>query len=875
MSYAGTVDRLAELAASIGRDPAEAARQAREIANDARNSDDWGLLSQAQAVLGRALRNLGEIELAADALGEAVSAGEQAGDDELAADAHLALAGVTSIAGRWPQAFAHLDEVDRLGSKELRGTAELQRAAVCRDVGQVDEALRLLARAIPRLRRESRWLDLARVLANRGNIRAGGGQLTAAIADYEESEQLFLRVGQEFSALQARHDLACSLANMGDLPRALQLFDEVTARFVELGHDASVPILSRAEALLLGGLSADALTFSQDAARRLRAEGNHSAAAQALVAVAEAGRLEGDYATALTAAQRAYDWFASNPSAGWQRAAQLEVMRAHYESEGLAVPAVDELEQMAEALSQAGDMRTEIHARCLAALAASGHGQLERGARQAALATGLARRTRLLQTRLASHHATATVRLAAGDLAGARCELRQALDSLDAARQLRGAGDAGTAVLTQARSITALTGHIATLETQPMRALAWMERARLAGRVSQPAAPPVDDDAAADFSRLRTVAVDLRRAEISGEPTEELRRRHAELEHSMRAEWLKRVQPTQAIDRLPRLVVLKKMLDDVQIVSISLAGDRFIAVAVDARRARSLVLGDVAEIATTTQRADAALRGLAKSGNGSSIASARQRAFTTAVASLDAALLANVRIDATHVVLVVPAELHALPWGAMPSLSGRSFTLAPSVSWWIERAQEVSAPPSSALVVAGPGLAEAESEATRVAACYRKSTLLTGPSATVAKVAGAMPHHDVVHFVAHGRFRHDNPLWSTIEMADGQLTVYELERLAAVPSTVVLASCESGVSGTRGGAQLHGLAGTLLSMGARTIVAAIGALPDTAETRNTMVRLHRDLVSSVSASASLARQHSSRDGAPSMTAAGLVTLGVG
>jgi tetratricopeptide (TPR) repeat protein len=782
---------------------------------------------------------------------------------------------VMSIAGRWPQAFAHLDEVDRLGSKELRCTAELQRAAICRDVGQVDEALRLFARAIPRLRRESRWIDLARVLANRGNIRAGGGQLAAAIADYEEAEQLYLRVGQEFSALQARHDLACSLANMGDLPRALQLFDEVTARFVELRHDASVPILSRAEALLLGGLSADALTFSQEAARRLRAEGNHSAAAQALVAVAEAGRLEGDYTTAVTAARRAHEWFASNQSAGWQRAAQLEVLRSQFDGDGLAASAIDELEQMAEDLSHAGDVRSEIHARCLAALAACGHGQLERAGRQAAVASGMARRTRLLQTRLAGHHAVATVRLAGGDLTGARRELRHALDSLDSARHLRGAGDAGTAVLTQARSITALTGHIATLETQPMRALAWMERARLAGSVSHPASPLVDDDAAAGFSRLRTVASDLRRAELSGAPTAELRRRHAELEQSMRAEWLKRAQPTNAIDRLPRLSDLKKMLGDVQIISISSAGDRFVAVTVDRKRARSQVLGDPAEIGKMAQRADAALRGLAKSGDAPSVVVARQRAFTTAVAALDAALLADNRIEAAHVILVVPAELHALPWGAMPSLIGRSFALAPSVSWWLDRAHQGSAPPSSALVVAGPGLAEAKSEATRVAACYRTATLLTGPRASVAGVAGAMKHHDIVHFVAHGRFRHDNPLWSTIELADGQLTVYEIERLGAVPPTVILASCESGISGTRAGAQLHGLAGSLLSMGARTIVAAIAALPDTADTRDTMVQLHRDLGGGVSASASLARQREARNGRFSMTAAGLVTLGVG
>ena len=185
------------------------------------------------------------------------------------------------------------------------------------------------------------------------------------------------------------------------------------------------------------------------------------------------------------------------------------------------------------------------------------------------------------------------------------------------------------------------------------------------------------------------------------------------------------------------------------------------------------------------------------------------------------------------------------------------------------------APPRSALVVAGPRLAEAHAEAHGVAACHRRVTLLTGTEATVANVSAEMGKHDAVHFVAHGRFRHDNPLWSTIELEDGQLTVYELERLGRVPSTVVLATCESGVGGARGGAQLHGLAGTLLTMGARTIVAAIGALPDTARDpprdgrpppgpgRKAARPRHRSLVS-VAPSKGLV-----------WSAAGLVTLGVG
>ena len=838
---------------------------------------DWPRLSRAQAVLGRALRMIGEIELAEQALDEAISAAQQASDDELAADAHLALAGVLSIAGRWPSAFAHLDDVDRLGSQELRNVGELQRAALCSDTGRLDEALRLLTGAIPRLRRERRSHQLAPVLANRGGIRVRRGELAAAISDFEEAEVLYRSIGQEFAAMQTRHDLGCAFATLGDLPRALQLFDEVSATFVELGHDASVPLLSRAEALLYGGLSADALGFSQDAARRLHAEGNHSAAAEALVAVAEAARLEGDYATGIEAASRAREWFADRQSVGWERAAELEALHSRHESVGLDCSAIDRLEALAESLSLIGGVRGELFARSLAAVVACEHGQVDRADRQSRLVAKAARRAGLLQGRLAGHQAVATVRFERGDLDGARRELRKALDALESTRHLRGASDAGSATLTQARSIMRLAYRMATVETQPMRALAWMERARVAGWVSRAALPPNDDAAAADFARLRAVAGDLRHAELNGEPTADLRRRQALLEQSMRAAWLKDPRPSQRAMSPVKLNQLKDLVCDNQIISIASWGDQLSAVVADRRRARLHHLGDPTEVRRNVERAATALRGMSSPGVAPAVAAARHRAFAAAIDAVDSALLAPLRLDAPHVVLVVPVDLHALPWAALPSLRGRSFTLAPSVSWWIEAASSQPASVGSALVVAGPRLAEAEAEAHGVAACHRRATLLVGADATVATVGAEMARHDVVHVVAHGRFRHDSPLWSTIELDDGQLTVYELERLGRVPSVMVLATCESGVGGGRGGAQLHGLAGTLLTMGARTIVAAIGVLPDTAETRLTMVSLHRDLVQGVSASTSLARQRSEADigSGSSVTAAGLVTLGVG
>ena len=304
---------------------------------------------------------LGEIELAEHALDEAVSAAEQAGDDELAADAHLALAGVLSIAGRWPAAFAHLDEVDRLGSKELRGIAELQRAALCSDAGRIDEALRLLAGAIPRLRRQKNSLHLARMLANRGGIRVGRGELAAAIADFEEAEALYRSVGQEFAAMQTRHDLGCAFATIGDLPRALQLFDEVSARFVELGHDASVPLLSRAEALLLGGLSADALVVLAGRRPPPARRGQRLRRSRGVGRVAEAAGWKATTPTAIDAASPGPAMVRSpgDPGLGASGRARGDALRST-RATASTIPRSTAWRRSPTRLSAAGDVRGEL-----------------------------------------------------------------------------------------------------------------------------------------------------------------------------------------------------------------------------------------------------------------------------------------------------------------------------------------------------------------------------------------------------------------------------------------------------------------------------------------------------------------------------------
>ena len=119
--------------------------------------------------------------------------------------------------------------------------------------------------------------------------------------------------------------------------------------------------------------------------------------------------------------------------------------------------------------------------------------------------------------------------------------------------------------------------------------------------------------------------------------------------------------------------------------------------------------------------------------------------------------------------------------------------------------------------------------------------MLRGARATAAEVHGAMEGADLVHLAAHGTFRSDAPLFSSLRLADGPLTVYELERLRAAPDTLVLPACDAAQSSRCGpGDELLGTAAALLGLGVGSVVAPVLPVPDEATTP-LMLALHERL----------------------------------
>ena len=238
---------------------------------------------------------------------------------------------------------------------------------------------------------------------------------------------------------------------------------------------------------------------------------------------------------------------------------------------------------------------------------------------------------------------------------------------------------------------------------------------------------------------------------------------------------------------------------------------------------------------------------------------------------------AEADLDTGTVVIVPPGRLNAIPWGLLPVLRGRSVSVSPSAAVWL-RARSAPGPDHRAVtLVGGPGLAEAEAEITRLAELYPQATVLAGGTATARRVLAALDHSWLAHIAAHGTFRADNPLFSSLQLDDGPLTVYDIEGIDRAPHRLVLSACEVGRAAPAGADELLGLASSLMPMGTVGIVAAIVAVNDQV-TASIMGSLHGCVADGAGFpdALRLARARAAESGDPVVlaTACSFIALGV-
>jgi hypothetical protein len=232
----------------------------------------------------------------------------------------------------------------------------------------------------------------------------------------------------------------------------------------------------------------------------------------------------------------------------------------------------------------------------------------------------------------------------------------------------------------------------------------------------------------------------------------------------------------------------------------------------------------------------------------------------------------RVRMSERPLVVVPTGRLHGLAWRALSSLTDRTVSVAPSLFGHTIaiRAGAVRRRRHTALI-GGPDLAAAPAELKALEAIYSSATVLDRERSTVASCIEALGRATLAHVACHGSFRSDNPLFSSLRVADGDLTVYDLEHCERLPRTMVLSACNAAASSVLRGGALLGMASSLIQLGVSSVIAPLTPVSDERSVA-LMTRLHLELRAGARPAEALARA-AMIDGDLDATAAAFVAIG--
>jgi hypothetical protein len=183
-------------------------------------------------------------------------------------------------------------------------------------------------------------------------------------------------------------------------------------------------------------------------------------------------------------------------------------------------------------------------------------------------------------------------------------------------------------------------------------------------------------------------------------------------------------------------------------------------------------------------------------------------------------------------VVVPPAGLLTAPWGLLPLFAGVALSVSPSASQWLgARNAWAAGRTGHVALVTGPGLSTREAEVTALSPVHEAARILPAEEATVSAALRVLDGAGLAHIAAHGTFRGDAPLFSSLELADGQLTVHDLEELLQPPRSIILSACDSGGAAPIGAHEALGLVSALLGMGSADVLASVVPVNDHATLR--------------------------------------------
>lgn len=831
--------------------------------------------SYAFQALSVAHRELGDGTLAVRYARRALRAADRSGRTERIADVRATLGATLAMTGRNREALLTLDAAlpNARGADAAR--IRVRRGGVLQILGRNREALEDLKLAIPVLRSAGDAVYEARALSWRARLHDDRGEPVRSDRDLARSEELLRAAGQQLESIWARHNRGHLAFRAGDFPAALRHYDAAEQMYAALGEEEAELELDRCRVLLASGMPDDARKYAEKAVRILT--GRTAAAnerAEALLTAASSGLAAGELATALSDAQAAARLFRTQQRDRWCLRAQRTALTARWMS-GERSPAMlrlgsaiaDQLESLRD--SEASD------ARLLAGRIALSLRRMKQADRHLQTAAKARHRGAAI-SRATGWLAKALHAEAAGDARATLSACRRGLDLLDEHRLTLGATEMRARATVHGAELAAIALRHAARARDAKQLLQWSERWRATTLTAAPVRPPDDDELALDLSALRRSTRELADARARGEPTSALEREQGRLEAGIRSRMLRTSgTATQSGGRFDLGKVRASLADATMVELVDVDGVLHV-VTISAGVTRLHVAGSTEVAVSELEFARFGLRRVAAATSESLVRVAVSSLRAAAVALEKALLGPAVEHLGDGPVLVVPSgRLHAVPWSLLPSLREREVSVAPSATSWL-RARSTPPPRRNRVaLVVGPGLSTHGAEVEKVAAFHEDAELLTGGRATADAVLTALDGANLAHVAAHGSFRADNALFSSLRMADGPLTVHDLERLKRPPHRLVLSSCDSGLGATAGADELLGLSSALIGLGSAGLLASVVIVNDAA-TVTLMVAVHERLRSGATLAAALHRARLSLgDDDPVLAATGQSFIALG
>jgi CHAT domain-containing protein/tetratricopeptide (TPR) repeat protein len=790
--------------------------------------------SIAERAIGLAHKELNDLDAAQRHLRRAVAAGRRGDCPRTTALAQMSLGYVLAAAGRTTAARTAVTAA----LSELTGPdaaqALMQRGVVHYFRGRYVEAADDYGAAIAVAVREGEALIEARARNNRAILPVGNPD---AADDLDRAAAIFRGLGLELAAADARWNAGHLAAQRGDVARALDVFAEVDREYRRLAVPRPALILDRFELFASVPLVEEATGAAATAMHELHRRGLASDLAEAMLAGARAALLGGDAQTAARLAAQARTRLRRQGRPMWSAFARHVELRAHYRRGTRTVALSAAMARNADLLDAGGWSGPALTGRVEAARVAIEVGRPQR-ARDLLIRVARHRRGGTAGQRAQGWYGQALLHRLDGDDRAAATALRRGMSVLDDHRVSLGATELRANSGAHGADLAGLGLALAIDSRRPGAVLAWAERWRSSTLRMTPVLPHRDPALAAALTQLRTVTRQAEDALLSGVRAAVPLRRQAALEARVRDLARRAAGPPEgAVGAVPGVRLLAASLGTSALVELITQEERLLAVVVRDGRATLHELGALPAVLRQVRRVRFELRRLVTIGS----STGAPAGLAHAAEQLDRLLFDPVRrrIDDRPLVIVPGGALHAVPWAALPTAAGRPVTVAPSAAAWCAAAgrPEPIGPP---VLVAGPRLPEAIGEIDALARVWGDAVVHTGGAATVGAVTASFGGARLVHIAAHGAFRADNPLFSALELADGPLTAYELERLPAAPGCLIASACDSGLSDVRPGDELMGFAAVLFGQGVRTLIASLLPVPS-AGTVTLMVHLHQRL----------------------------------